>query len=980
MGTINGNEKVPLETAGGNAYVTLEQVKRFAAQSVSVGYITCATGASDSAKTVSLSDFSLTTGIRLVVKMSYANTATSPTLNVNNTGAKTLYYNGNPATADNTWEDGETLDVYYDGTNYQASNVLGGSGSGGNMILEWDTDAATTRLQVKQSQRKAGMIVSYNNPSTGWVNEQYVGTLFTNTEWVKDENWDKTVTHKQISTLTRTASLIGNYLVNSLTGELTYNGGWKSFKAEVSGYAKIHSFIGASPVGVVGMVFYDNEDTFISGYQATSASYYEEVELAIPENAVTARWSWLVDGNENQPFPYNGDYSAIPQPALNAENVAYGSGTQADFNGKVEERLEELSDLSGTIELTDINGVSNHDTPNLLNPEGFQKTFNDGIQDFTPPNEGYEMSNRIECTAGDWFTRTGTATGMVVVTDADDTNGQRLFQENGSTLGNTFQVPDDMAWVRYIRMAVEVAGVEEGTVAVCRGKQAYLGDDKGDFVTIDSLRVTKRNLAKDVSYLKSPDGKYWELYVDESHTLKIKEVDPDVIPDSELPASWDTLNLTGTFENFFDRACIMSNKFLIDMKYSGAVHVYEIPTALINEWCNFEHFYTDEGNERYIVATMENVAGNNTSGITIFDEKFNLIESGIKMVSTLNGFLDLHDFVYIADDHLILFDSMTYNVDISGVGEKNIRGAVIQEIRKENGVWKQIGGMALNDYPQLCTDAFGDLGDVVDAHPNTLGLDYDGNIIINLRNWDTWIKIRRIDNGDGTVTIGSKNKDYNEAIIGRVGGRHNSAYIDSKRVLEQGFTFTDTPAGLTDISSDEWEDWMFFHAHDVKYWGMKEINGTNYPTYTLFDNNYCTENRYVNNAYNILNKRNNIIINPKGNVSLSYNNTYDSDANYEKYTCSRVVQLSIDWENHLIKDYRIYIVPKMYAREQSGATMYAEGVISIAYSYNGGFGLWDFTTEDTQVNGHIYSGGKRLFWGQFATHRKCYRTNTYNLR
>ena len=64
------------------------------------------------------------------------------------------------------------------------------------------------------------------------------------------------------------------------------------------------------------MAFYDNEDTFISGYQATSGSYYEEVELAIPENAVTARWSWLVDGNENQPFPYNGNYSVIPQPAL----------------------------------------------------------------------------------------------------------------------------------------------------------------------------------------------------------------------------------------------------------------------------------------------------------------------------------------------------------------------------------------------------------------------------------------------------------------------------------------------------------------------------------------------------------------------------------------------------------------------------------------------------------------------------------------
>lgn len=153
------------------------------------GYVTCTAAAGTAAKTVTQANFTLSTNCRLIVKMINYNTAASPTLNVNNTGAKPLYYNGEVASADNTWEDGETLDVYYDGTNYQASNVLGGSGSGGNMILEWDTDAATTRLQVKQSQRKAGMIVSYNNPSTGWVNEQYVGTLFTDVEWKNDANW-----------------------------------------------------------------------------------------------------------------------------------------------------------------------------------------------------------------------------------------------------------------------------------------------------------------------------------------------------------------------------------------------------------------------------------------------------------------------------------------------------------------------------------------------------------------------------------------------------------------------------------------------------------------------------------------------------------------------------------------------------------------------------------------------------------------------
>lgn len=155
----------------------------------SSSYVTCTTGAGTAAKTVPLSDFALSTGIRLVVKMSYANTAASATLNVNNTGAKTLYYNGAVASADNTWEDGETLDVYYDGTNYQASNVLDGSGSGGNMILEWDTDAATTRLQVKQRQRKKGMSVTYVNDRNETVNEQYIKNVFTDNDWKSDSNW-----------------------------------------------------------------------------------------------------------------------------------------------------------------------------------------------------------------------------------------------------------------------------------------------------------------------------------------------------------------------------------------------------------------------------------------------------------------------------------------------------------------------------------------------------------------------------------------------------------------------------------------------------------------------------------------------------------------------------------------------------------------------------------------------------------------------
>lgn len=51
-----------------------------------------------------------------------------------------------------------------------------GSAGGGNMILDWNTDVATTRKQVLQKYRKPGIQISYKSPNIGWVNEQFIGT------------------------------------------------------------------------------------------------------------------------------------------------------------------------------------------------------------------------------------------------------------------------------------------------------------------------------------------------------------------------------------------------------------------------------------------------------------------------------------------------------------------------------------------------------------------------------------------------------------------------------------------------------------------------------------------------------------------------------------------------------------------------------------------------------------------------------------
>ena len=64
-------------------------------------YGVCSTAAATAAKTVTISDskFTLQTGATIVVKFTITNTAANPTLNVDSTGAKAIYYNGAAITA-----------------------------------------------------------------------------------------------------------------------------------------------------------------------------------------------------------------------------------------------------------------------------------------------------------------------------------------------------------------------------------------------------------------------------------------------------------------------------------------------------------------------------------------------------------------------------------------------------------------------------------------------------------------------------------------------------------------------------------------------------------------------------------------------------------------------------------------------------------------------------------------------------------------
>lgn len=70
------------------------------------------------------------------------------------------------------------------------NNEIARVGKGANYeVLEYETSIATTRLKVEEGNRKGGYMITYNT-GTGWIKEQYIGTLTDNEEWIKDENWD----------------------------------------------------------------------------------------------------------------------------------------------------------------------------------------------------------------------------------------------------------------------------------------------------------------------------------------------------------------------------------------------------------------------------------------------------------------------------------------------------------------------------------------------------------------------------------------------------------------------------------------------------------------------------------------------------------------------------------------------------------------------------------------------------------------------
>lgn len=142
-----------------------------------IGYYECDTAAGTAAKAITVANYNLFAGGSMKVKFMNKNTANNATLNINSKGDKALYYQGERASSTNSWDEGEVVEIYYDGTSYYANNVKGGSGSGvydvskehptsgpnsdGKFTLEYILNSSNVNELIPVNKRYPGMSIQF---------------------------------------------------------------------------------------------------------------------------------------------------------------------------------------------------------------------------------------------------------------------------------------------------------------------------------------------------------------------------------------------------------------------------------------------------------------------------------------------------------------------------------------------------------------------------------------------------------------------------------------------------------------------------------------------------------------------------------------------------------------------------------------------------------------------------------------------------
>ena len=143
-------------------------------------YATCSTATSTAAKVASVTSgtFSLITGARVTVRFTYANTASSPTLNVGGTGAKSIYWHNVAIPSTQYWSAYSTLDFVYTGSVWE----LVGIAKDNNTTYPTATTSSSGLLPALSGSsseylRGDGQWATVSSSSGGMTREFYTGKI-----------------------------------------------------------------------------------------------------------------------------------------------------------------------------------------------------------------------------------------------------------------------------------------------------------------------------------------------------------------------------------------------------------------------------------------------------------------------------------------------------------------------------------------------------------------------------------------------------------------------------------------------------------------------------------------------------------------------------------------------------------------------------------------------------------------------------------
>ena len=244
--SYQGSTYICKQTSTGNAptNTTYWQIMAQGTESASVAgnyYGTCSTGANTSAKIVSIpatENFVLQVGDIIGIKFDNTNTANNPSLNVNNSGAKPIYYNNSAVSTSNLWASGEANRVtifMYDGTNWiwmghdvdidtdtlsDLKDTTISSASNGQVLMydstsnKWKNQTPTTTLaglsDTQISSATDGQVLKYNSTSQKWVNGEDKGGILPHLIVISETGSTVTATKGQ-TVITATETSTGHF-------------------------------------------------------------------------------------------------------------------------------------------------------------------------------------------------------------------------------------------------------------------------------------------------------------------------------------------------------------------------------------------------------------------------------------------------------------------------------------------------------------------------------------------------------------------------------------------------------------------------------------------------------------------------------------------------------------------------------------------------------------------------------------------------